>query len=311
MRRSAQKWSVFWLVMPGDPVAFMRERIEEAIGGRSRALALEESTGGRFSRSTLQRWIDGKTSPTVPELVELGRLTGRPLSFFLSLDADVGGAPSDAQLRTLVGSFPSLADAQKHLDAEKEEPDPALLLALTEKFHVSMEFLLGLSDDPSPSPATRRDIGKMSSSIMFKPVRRLDVHASAGAGAVNHGFTVDAMLPFPRWMLQKLGATSAKLSFLRARGDSMEPTIKNGALLLVDEGDVRLRFPPPKAESPWSHPDIYVFSRGDELRVKHLRRDKTKGLLFALSDHPAYEAEILSEADIKIEGRVIWWDNRL
>lgn len=295
--------------MPGDPVAFMRERIEEAIGGRSRALALEESSGGRFSRSTLQRWIDGKTAPTVPELVELGGLTGRPLSFFLSLEAESGVPGDQAEVRALVGSFASLADAQKHLDTEKGEPDPALLLALAEKFHVSMEFLLGLSDDPSPSPS--RDRGKMSSSVMFKPVRRLDVHASAGAGAVNHGFTVDAMLPFPRWMLQKLGATSAKLSFLRARGDSLEPTIKNGALLLVDEGDVKLRFPPPKAESPWSHPDIYVFSRGDELRVKHLRRDKTKGLLFALSDHPAYEPEILSEADIKIEGRVIWWDNRL
>jgi len=62
---------------------FLRWRIEEAIGGRERALAFERATGGRFSRMTLQRWIDGKTSPDLSELAALAKATGRPFGYFL------------------------------------------------------------------------------------------------------------------------------------------------------------------------------------------------------------------------------------
>lgn len=300
--------------MASDALRAMRARIKESLDGVSPEVFVRQK-GASFAKNTLRNWIDGSTTPRVDDLQELASLTGRSLAFFLPLETDLEGAAGHdarAQLSDdvkAVERFATLDAAKKHLEMLPGEPSPGLLLALSEKFHVSLEHLLGLSDEPTVAPTLKRD--KFASSVMFKPVRRLDVHAAAGAGALNHGFAVDSVLPFPRWMLQKLGATSAKLSFLRARGDSMEPTIKNGALLLIDEGDVTLRFPPPKAEPPWDHPDIYVFSRGDELRVKHLRRDKTKGLILALSDHPAYDAEIVRDSDIKIEGRVIWWDNRL
>jgi len=141
-------------------------------------------------------------------------------------------------------------------------------------------------------------------------VQKLDVCAAAGGGAVNHLAKVEETLEFPRWMAKKLARNVSRLRLLRAAGDSMEPTIRNGALLLVDEGDRDLPKTPPKPKNPWDHPDIYVFTQGEEVRVKRLRQDK-KGLFLAISDNPAHGPEILHRQDFKIEGRVVWWDNWL
>lgn len=61
----------------------LRDRIEKAIGGRDQATRIEAESGKRFTRLTLQRWIDGKTSPPVAELVDLARFLKRPDDYFL------------------------------------------------------------------------------------------------------------------------------------------------------------------------------------------------------------------------------------
>lgn len=225
--------------MASRALRLMRERIEEAIGGRTKAMAMAEKSDGRFSRSTLQRWIDGKTAPTVEELLELAELTGRDLTFFLPV-----------------------------------------------------------------SPVEDEN---------FIPVRKLDVRAAAGDGAINNVLPTEEKRDFPLWMLQKLTKTArgkpSKLKLLRALGDSMEPLIRSGALLLVDESARDHRFSP-KPESPWDYTDIYVFRQDEELRVKRLRIDP-KGGTIAVSENSAYDPEILRKQDFKVLGRVIWWDNRL
>lgn len=69
-----------------DFLQTIRARIDEAIGGRSAALALEKASGGRFVRTTVQRWIDGKTHPDVADLQALAEFTGKPLAWLLGLD---------------------------------------------------------------------------------------------------------------------------------------------------------------------------------------------------------------------------------
>lgn len=114
-------------------------------------------------------------------------------------------------------------------------------------------------------------------------------------------------------MLQKLTKTArgkpARLSLIRAAGDSMEPLIRSGALLLVDE-TARDPRSSPKPENLWDHTDVYIFLEGDELRLKRLLVDP-KGATIALSENSAYRPEILRRQDFKVLGRVIWWDNRL
>ncbi len=144
-------------------------------------------------------------------------------------------------------------------------------------------------------------------------IQKLDVLPAAGAGATNDALPVAEALEFPLWMAKKLTKTArgkvASLRFMRALGDSMEPLIEPGALLLVDESDVdHRRSPKPRKAS--DHNNIYVFLQDGALRVKRLRVDR-KGATIALSDNPAYDPEFLHKQDFKVLGRVIWWDNRL
>ncbi|MBG0809893.1 LexA family transcriptional regulator [Methylosinus sp. H3A] len=227
------------------------------------------------------------------------------------------------RVRGLVDRFDSLAEAARFLEVAEQtlrnacsgehEPRAPLLIALSEKFSVSMDYLLGLSDELEPSSPKKG--GPLTESLAFERIPRLDVRAAAGAGAVNHIFAIDGELAFPHWMLKKLAPAGARLSFLRATGDSMEPTIADGALLLVCEAESDLRVPDraPKRRNEWDHTDIYVFLIGNELRVKRIRKAK-QGTIVITSDNPVYPPEVLLKDDLKrfkICGRVVWWDNRL
>jgi phage repressor protein C with HTH and peptisase S24 domain len=173
-------------------------------------------------------------------------------------------------------------------------PDVAELNLLSEMTRRPLDFFLPLA----------------SHEQLMVPVQKLDVRAAAGGGSLNDVANVEETLDFPAWMARRLTRNVSRLRLLRAHGDSMEPTIRNGALLLVDESDRKLPLTPPVPKNPWDHPDIYVFTHEGAVRVKRLRQDRT-GPVLAISDNTIYSPEILRKPEFKIEGRVVWWDNRL
>ena len=89
----------------------------------------------------------------------------------------------------------------------------------------------------------------------------------------------------------------------------MEPLIRSGALLLVDE-TARDPRSSPKPENQWDHNDVSVFLQEEQLRGKRLHVDP-KGVTIALSENSSYGPEILRKQDFKVLGQAIWWDNRL
>lgn len=227
-----------------------RARIAEAIGGRSGALAFEKATGGRFRRTTVQRWIDGGTWPDISELKAFAEATGRPFEWFFGL----------------------------------EKPEPVIL----------------------PPPETS-----------LIPV--LDVQASAGPGCVADVVRADGEIAFPLYFLKRLlgdRAHSARLESLRARGDSMAPTIANGALIIIDRSQRDLPDPPKngtKRRVAQKSP-IFVFYHGGDLRLKRLQRLDGEHIAVISDNNDEFPVEIirLGRVDaIKIIGKVIWWDNRL
>jgi phage repressor protein C with HTH and peptisase S24 domain len=236
---------------------------------------------------------------------------------------DAGLADFAERVRALLAPYGSIAKASKslgipastlsRLSRGSNEPTSESLLSLAKSLNVSMEYLLGLTDEPTPpSPPLSDHAGDVSA---FARVPRLDVRAAAGGGAVNHATRVEAYLAFPHWMLERLAPPGAKLTFLRSLGDSMEPTIVDGALMLVIENVGDMRLPPraPKRRYAWEAVDIYVFLLDGETRVKRLR-SAARGAVLIVSDNPAYDLEVLLKDDLKrltICGQVIWWDNRL
>lgn len=125
----------------------------------------------------------------------------------------------------------------------------------------------------------------------------LDVVASAGPGFENiNPYEIEA-LPFPRTWLQRIGLPERYARFIDCRGDSMEPTIMDGAIVLVDT-----RFQQTRGDG------IYVLVDGPNVRIKRV----ALGLLGALqliSDNERYETETLPAPDaenLRIAGKVVW-----
>lgn len=139
-------------------------------------------------------------------------------------------------------------------------------------------------------------------------VQKLDVHAAAGDGADNSCATVEEELEFPEWMIKALGAARGRLRIIRALGDSMEPVIVSGALLLVDEKDTDIKRKR-RRRNRWDYPEIFVFDHEGETFLKRLRL--IEGTVVAESYNQDIDARIFRPKEIVVRARVIWWDNRL
>jgi phage repressor protein C with HTH and peptisase S24 domain len=229
-----------------------------------------------------------------PYLGEMGRRIKELLSPFKSYReaSEVLGIPETTLSRLARG---------------ESDPTSETLLKLATKLNVSLSYLVGTSDDRAPPAMGAK--GKLE----FERVPHLDARVAAGAGLVNHVVAVEQTLAFPLWMVKRLAGPGAKLSFMRAHGDSMLPLFADGALLLVNESENVLPDKPRKPKSDFDAPDLYVLLQDDVMRVKRLSK-VGRGELLVLSENRAYAPEVLRGPELKrckVIGRVIWWDSRL
>ncbi len=152
--------------------------------------------------------------------------------------------------------------------------------------------------------------------VVIVPV--MDVRASAGPGAAADVVRAVDAIPFAELFARKIAGPGARLECLRAQGDSMAPTITDGALLIIDRTQTRpiaWRKPARKTpRRPQPQDEIFVFYQGEDLRLKRLR-DVGEDFVAILSDNGAENPpEIVKpgrDGSFKIVGKVVWWDNRL
>lgn len=125
-----------------------------------------------------------------------------------------------------------------------------------------------------------------------------NVAASGGAGIVAEGSgpaQVAKFLSFRRdWLASELHAGPADLYLLYVDGDSMEPTLNPGDVILLRRPE-RLK------------DGIYVLRMGDVLHVKRLQF-LPGGAVKVTSDNPVYDPfEFrLSAPETELIGRVVW-----
>lgn len=130
-------------------------------------------------------------------------------------------------------------------------------------------------------------------------VPRYDVRASAGAGALVVSENVDEYFSVGRdWLRRNLppwAPQNAVVGILEGAGDSMEPTIRDGDLVMVVQ-DVDWRVV--------ERGGIFVFSLDhDRLLLKRLQV-LNNGDLRIISDNKAYEPDLISFDDIPNRVRV-------
>ncbi|MGO6954126.1 helix-turn-helix transcriptional regulator [Rhizobium ruizarguesonis] len=138
--------------------------------------------------------------------------------------------------------------------------------------------------------------GRIVNEIAFIP--RLDVQASAGMGSlVVSEDTVD-ILAFNRNWLRERSINAVAARVLDVKGDSMEPTIRDGDILVVDTSITQVR-----------DNAIYVIIYAGNVLVKrvHLKRDGSLTLISDNERYPREDVPIEEVPDLHIAGRVMWF----
>jgi hypothetical protein len=135
------------------------------------------------------------------------------------------------------------------------------------------------------------------------PVPRLDVGASAGAGAFDGDERGTAHIAFdPAWLRRVARGAPDQLSIIRVSGDSMVPALADGDDILVDRGDGAARL----------RDGIYVLRIDGALVVKRVAVSPAARTLSIRSDNPAYPGwPDCDPAAIDIVGRVVWAGRRV
>ena len=120
----------------------------------------------------------------------------------------------------------------------------------------------------------------------------LDVAASAGPGAFVDGEIVLGAAAIDPALATRLGLRDGQAAIVRVRGDSMEPGLIDGDLIVVDRA----------RRTPDAKGAVFVLRVEDAVMVKRVSRGR--GGLTAVSDNPA--APPLPEGPIEVIGRVVW-----
>lgn len=134
----------------------------------------------------------------------------------------------------------------------------------------------------------------------FLFIPKLVLKPSAGCGSLIDFEDVEDYIAFQRdWFNKHVPASKNSLKIMTANGDSMEPTIKNSDMLLVDI-----------SQNQAKTDNIYVIRIDDCLVVKRVQCIPGNRLQI-ISDnknYTPYEIDLTDEAqDIKIIGKVVWY----
>ena len=124
--------------------------------------------------------------------------------------------------------------------------------------------------------------------------------ASAGNGAfVDSETPTDFMLVETQWLRETVHYVPSKMAIIKVTGDSMEPTLTSGDLILIDLKPI---------EKTQLNDGIYVIERSGTTHVKRLQ--SLKDGIRIISDNDLYENETVQDA-LNVCGRVIWaWKGR-
>lgn len=171
-------------------------------------------------------------------------------------------------------------------------PPADFILNLCETFFISYEWLItgrgSMSQSNQASPS--------ASGVVFVPLVR--ARLSGGNGSFEVEADVEDRYAFRGEWLSRKGSPG-RMVLMKVVGDSMEPEIREGDMVLIDQ-----------AQQEVLAGGIYAVGIEDVVMVKQL--DTMPGKLVLRSFNPRYqpmEAPLAGDlvGTVRIIGRVIWW----
>lgn len=190
-------------------------------------------------------------------------------------------------------------------EREERQPDADFLLLLRQKKGINVDWLLTGEGQKASFPPDFLGVNELGATYgEFALVPRYDVRAKGGPGGalVTNENQVDSLVFKRDFLRNELAASPQDLRLIHVEGDSMEPTLRAGDVILIDHRRTNA-----------DREGIYVLRMDDALLVKRLQR-QPGGRIVASSDNPAYAP---FDVDLKavhnglaIVGRVVWAGRR-
>jgi phage repressor protein C with HTH and peptisase S24 domain len=190
-----------------------------------------------------------------------------------------------------------------HYETGKRIPGSDLLARLAEVVECDAGWLLTgvetnakyLEASPNPTDPIMED---------FVLVPRYNIEASAGGGSMVHSEQIVDHLAFKTdWVYKELGTDPKNLLLIHSIGDSMEPTIRSGDLLLVD-----------RKKSQVKGDGIYLINLADGLMVKRVEWLLGGSVVIRGDNTLVSREQTLSSTDLEnlhILGRVVWIGSKI
>ena len=166
--------------------------------------------------------------------------------------------------------------------------------AVPDKWILQLYRAYGLNPDWVET-GTGPTFSKSSGDAIFKNIPKVRARLSAGSGSFEVGSEIEGYYAFRKdWLTTK--GNMDKMVLMDIFGNSMEPELKDGDTILIDE-----------SQKDILAGAVYAVGVDDTIMVKRLEKHPNK--LVLISDNRDYEPIFLRESDIhniRIIGKVIW-----
>ncbi|GGB21347.1 transcriptional regulator [Sphingomonas metalli] len=170
---------------------------------------------------------------------------------------------------------------------------------IAQELGTSPGYLEGLTDDPKADAIPLPSVEDAAEQLDLVSVQQIDLAYGLGATFVDNHVNVD-VIRFPRlWMEAITSSPPALLTWARGRGDSMEPTIHDGDVVLIDRSQ----------RVVVEQDAVWAYTVGDLGAIKRLRIKGDRVVIH--SDNQSVRPDEESIDQVNIVGRVIFVGKRL
>ncbi|MFI0475831.1 XRE family transcriptional regulator [Paracoccus jiaweipingae] len=176
------------------------------------------------------------------------------------------------------------------IETGRKEPSFSFVSSLIGTFGIEPNWFFGVG---SSNPDEAETVSQ------FVPIPRYTVSASAGPGAIAGDYLDVSYYAFSLKWIKRRHLDHKMLNVIEVRGDSMEPRLSAGDLILID-----------RAQTDPTDGNTYVLRLGEELVVKNMQRIDRETIAL-ISNNTIYPPRQVRAVDIgpteevDIIGRVV------
>lgn len=170
----------------------------------------------------------------------------------------------------------------------------AHIYKIARELETTVEFLTGETDNPDLGALPRPTKEQISDQIDAVSITELDLSLGMGGMAIFDGEIEQKQIVFSRaWIKNFTDSHPSKLFFVRGMGDSMNPTIQDNDICLVDTSQ----------NSPVISDKIWAITHYGGGQIKRLRHYQTGFKI--ISDNPNVPDDVAMDGELHVIGRVI------